>query len=146
MLITANTATHGAHTIAPSGSKPTATRRQPYAPSFITTPASSILAAVGAAEWPCGAHVWNGHMPAKIAKPTNITGNTTACSPLEKSTVISTRKSKVFNPEAKNSASIPINTNALPPKEYITSFIAAYSRFAPPQMAIRKYLGTIAIS
>ena len=105
-----------------------------------------MLAAVGAAEWPCGAHVWKGHIPPKMAKPTNINGNTTACSPAEKSTVISACKSNVFNPESKYSASIPINTSALPPKEYITSFIAAYSRFAPPQMAMRKYFGTMASS
>ena len=43
-------------TVTPQGSSPCgkrvmATRRQPYAPSFITTPASNIEAAVGAATW-----------------------------------------------------------------------------------------------
>ena len=32
-------------------------------------------AAVGAATWPVGAHVCKGHMPARIAKPTNTKGN-----------------------------------------------------------------------
>ena len=41
----------------PSGNKTIATRRQPYAPSFMMTPASSIDAAVGAATWPVGAQV-----------------------------------------------------------------------------------------
>ena len=49
MLMMATTAMHGAHACAPSGSSPIATRRQPYAPSFITTPANSMEVAVGAA-------------------------------------------------------------------------------------------------
>ena len=32
----------------------------------MTTPASSMEAAVGAATWPVGAQVWKGHMPARI--------------------------------------------------------------------------------
>ena len=74
MLMIATAATQGAQASAPKGSSPTATRRQPYAPSFITTPASSMLAAVGAATWPVGAQVWNGHMPAIMAKPKKISG------------------------------------------------------------------------
>ena len=38
------------------------------------------------------------------------------------------------------------STAALPTNEYSASFIAAYSRFAEPQIAIRKYFGMIAIS
>ena len=45
------------------------TRRIPNAPSFIRTPAWSIETAVGAATWPSGDHVWNGHMPASTPKP-----------------------------------------------------------------------------
>ena len=51
-----------------------ATRRQPYAPSFMTTPASSMEAAVGAATWPVGAQVWKGHMPARMANPVKTSG------------------------------------------------------------------------
>jgi len=53
----------------PAGKSIIATRRQPYAPSFITTPASSIDAAVGAAAWPVGAQVGNGHKPASTPNP-----------------------------------------------------------------------------
>ena len=40
----------------------------------MTTPASSMDAAVGAATWPVGAQVWKGHMPARIPKPTKTSG------------------------------------------------------------------------
>ena len=40
----------------------------------------NIEAAVGAATWPVGAQVWNGHMPANTAKPRNRTGNAHNCS------------------------------------------------------------------
>ena len=83
--ITASNANTSRHDPNPSNESPTdpsraetsviATRRQPYAPSFITTPASSIEAAVGAATWPVGAQVWNGHRPARIPNPTNTSGN-----------------------------------------------------------------------
>ena len=45
------------HACKPSGNSVIATRNAPYAPSFITTPASSMEAAVGAATWPVGAQV-----------------------------------------------------------------------------------------
>jgi len=48
--------------------------------SFITTPASSIEAPVGAATWPVGAHVWKGNMPARMAKPVKRKAKTTTCS------------------------------------------------------------------
>ena len=57
MPITASTAIHIFHASNPSGNNVIATRKQPYAPSFITTPASNIEAAVGAATCPVGAQV-----------------------------------------------------------------------------------------
>ena len=50
------------------------TRRIPNAPSFISTPAWSMLTAVGAATWPSGDQVWNGHRPARTPNPTMISG------------------------------------------------------------------------
>ena len=59
----------GAHASAPSGSTTMPTARMPNAPSFINTPACSMLTAVGAATWPSGDHVWNGHRPASTPNP-----------------------------------------------------------------------------
>ena len=50
-------------------------RRMPNAPSFISTPACSIETPVGAATWPSGDHVWNGHIPPNIPKPITKNGN-----------------------------------------------------------------------
>src|SRR5580698_7274738 len=115
----------------PRGNNPMATRRQPYAPSFITTPASSIDAAVGAAAWPVGAQVWNGHMPASTANPTNTSGKNTIWKCVEKCVPASASKLMLCPPEATHAATIPASTSALPANEYSASFIAAYSRCDP---------------
>ena len=46
------------HSVGNSG---IASRRNPYAPSLSSTPASSIEPAVGASVCASGSHVWNGH-------------------------------------------------------------------------------------
>src|SRR5881296_1148601 len=74
MPMTASSATSLCQAFKPSGNKVMATRKQPYAPNFITTPANNIEAAVGAATWPVGAQVCKGHNPARMAKPTNTSG------------------------------------------------------------------------
>ena len=47
----------GIQAAAPSGSNTIPTRIMPKAPSFISTPAWSILTPVGAATWPSGDQV-----------------------------------------------------------------------------------------
>ena len=54
--------------------------------------------------------------------------------------------SNVPRPAAKYAASTPINTKALPTKEYNTNFIAPYSFRVEPQIAMMKYFGMIANS
>ena len=49
----------------------------PNAPSFISTPACSIETPVGAATWPSGDQVWNGHRPASTPQPITKNGKTT---------------------------------------------------------------------
>ncbi len=105
------------HGSMPAGKSIMATRRQPYAPSFITTPASSIEAAVGAAACPVGAQVWNGHMPASTAKPTNTSGNSPICRCVERCAAASDSKLMLVPPVATHTAAIPASTSALPPKE-----------------------------
>src|SRR5271170_2104200 len=130
----------------PLGNNVIATRKAPYAPSFITTPASSIEAPVGAATWPVGAQVWKGHKPARIANPTNTSGNAHICMEIGYGYCASSTRFVVFAPAATYAARIPARTMALPKKEYNASFIAPYSRRVEPQMAIRKYLGMMANS
>src|SRR3954470_6242574 len=101
-------------------------------------------AAVGAATWPVGAQVWNGHRPAKIAKPTNTSGNAHIWKFGGKGYFANSNKLIVFAPEITNAAIIPIKTIALPTNEYSANFIAPYSRRVDPQIAIRKYFGIIA--
>src|SRR5882757_6182191 len=100
----ASHAMHGCQNASPTGNSGSATRRQPYAPSFITTPASSIEAAVGAATWPVGAHVWNGHKPAKIAKPTNTRGKAHIWKLGGKGNLASSSRLMVLAPETTNAA------------------------------------------
>ena len=56
-----------------------AIRKQPYPPSFISTPAWSIDTAVGAEAWPSGLHVWKGNRAPSTPKPTNTSGNQMRC-------------------------------------------------------------------
>jgi len=65
---------------AASGSRYIATRKQPYPPSFISTPAWSIDTAVGAEAWPSGLQVWKGNRAPSTPKPTKTSGNQTSCS------------------------------------------------------------------
>ena len=50
---------------AASGTKKVATRKQPYPPSFMETPARNMEAAVGADECPSGAQEWKGNSAVK---------------------------------------------------------------------------------
>ncbi len=52
-------------------------RMIPNAPSFISTPAWTMLTAVGAATWPSGDQVWKGQRPARTPQPIRNTGKTT---------------------------------------------------------------------
>src|SRR5512138_1134892 len=109
-------------------------------------PASIIDAAVGAATWPVGAQVWNGHMPARMANPTNTSGNAQSWKDREKGKPASSGRLKLDAPETTKAANNPTSTIALPTKEYSESFIAPYSFRVEPQIAMRKYLGMIASS
>ncbi len=59
----------GIQNSAPSGRSWIPRRMIPNAPSFIRTPAWSMLTAVGAATWPSGDQVWNGQRPARTPQP-----------------------------------------------------------------------------
>src|ERR1043166_5028511 len=146
MPMTAIHAIHHFQYSNPCGNNIIPARRQAYEPSFITTPASNMLAAVGAATWPVGAHVWNGHIPANTAKPTKMSGNAQRWNSGANLCCASVSRSNEVPPEAQNAASMPMNTKALPTKEYSTSFIAPYSLRVEPQIAMMKYLGMIASS
>src|SRR5207249_4392690 len=102
------------HESNPRGNSVIATRKQPYAPSFITTPASSIEAAVGAATWPVGAHVWNGHRPARIPNPTNTSGNAHIWKLTGRFAFASATNPVEWLPESAYAASNPIRTIADP--------------------------------
>ena len=57
MPTTASSAISGAQWRHPSGQRNMATRSTPKAPIFMSTPAWSMLTAVGAATWPTGDQV-----------------------------------------------------------------------------------------
>ena len=82
----------------------------------MTTPASNIEAAVGAAEWPVGAQVWNGHMPASTAKPMNTSGKQKNWKSGAKPMSLRASRSKVVPPALAHNARMPTKTNALPVK------------------------------
>ena len=105
------------HGSMPCGNNPMATRRQPYAPSFITTPASNIEAAVGAATWPVGAQVWKGHKPARIPNPTNVSGNAHNWKCGESPECASASSEVEWLPEVAYAASSTMSTMAEPTNE-----------------------------
>ncbi len=149
---TASTAISVCQYLIPAGNSTIATRRHPYAPSFITTPASNIDAAVGAATWPVGAQVWNGHKPAKIAKSRRTPAETpSAGTPrgnghLRQRRQIERRDARL----ARAPRQTPRSARPTPARSPQTSRAPASSRRTPcrvdPQIAIRKYFGMIAIS
>src|SRR5271157_5330174 len=107
-------------------------------------PASSMEAAVGAATWPVGAQVCRGQIPASTAKPKNITGNAQNWNWEEKWNRESSCRSR--EPPVEYAASRAISTRAPPKNEYKASFIAPYALLVEPQVAIRKYFGTMTSS
>ena len=124
----------GIQASAPSGSSTMPTRIMPKAPSFINTPAWSMLTPVGAATWPSGDQVWKGHKPASTPKPIMNSGKTQFWkaglnSPLSARMPSSTME-KVPLPTwaaATYKARMPIQMSTLPPTSTSISFIAPYS-------------------
>ena len=117
MPVTASAATGICHALAPSGNNVIATRNAPYAPSFMTTPARSMDAAVGAATWPVGAQVWNGQRPARIAKPTNTNGKAQYWKSSGNGYFASSNRLIVYAPAITYAAMMPMSTIALPTNE-----------------------------
>ena len=66
--------TTGTQKRVPSGKRTMPMRMTPKAPSFMSTPACSIDTAVGADACPSGDQVWKGNTPARVPKPSQISG------------------------------------------------------------------------
>ena len=64
-----STISSGTNTKVDSGNTVTEILRNPYAPIFSITPASSIEPAVGAWTWASGSHVWTGTLGILVANP-----------------------------------------------------------------------------
>src|SRR5262245_55514719 len=78
--ITDSAATSGTPTDATAnGVSGSANRRNPYEPSFSSTPASSTEPAVGSTASAKGTQVWNGNNGTLIANPANSARNTPTC-------------------------------------------------------------------
>src|SRR5580658_3682875 len=101
----------------PMGKSVMATRNAPYAPNFMTTPASSMEAAVGAATWPVGAQVWKGQRPARMAKPTKTTMKAQFWKAGGNGYFANSTKSNVLPPATTYAAISPTRTMALPTNE-----------------------------
>ena len=107
----------GIQSSAPSGSIWTPSRRIPKAPSFIRTPAWTMLTPVGAATWPSGDQVWKGHIPASTPKPTISSGKNMRWKLSENTTWLLSDRSgilKVPRPPSTNIARIAIHISTLP--------------------------------
>ncbi len=139
MLMTANVASNHATSCTwkpfVSWNIPTDMRSSPYPPIFNSTPASMMLTAVGASVWASGSQLWNGHSGILTANAVNRKNQITPAGinrsfpairsgmPWIPSDGIDTM-ANVSTPEDRNSASMPISMNALPPSVKITNFIA----------------------
>ena len=74
ILRTQRKATTGIQVCAPTGNISRHILITAYAPSFIKTPACSILTAVGAAACPAGDHEWKGIIGISAANPNSRKG------------------------------------------------------------------------
>ncbi len=165
MFTTATAPTSGAQVTAASGASTIPTRITPNAPSFINTPACSMLTAVGAEAWPSGLQVWKGNTPASVPKPSQSRGKTHICVERGKGTAASWPRSKVRAPARDQRPRMATRMAAEPTRSIRVSFIAAYSRLPTanrlqairngprggtwwllPQIPISRYMGRTAIS
>ena len=106
MLNMHNTAAIGISSLVVSGRISKATRIIEKCPSFISTPACSMLVAAGAAAWPTGDHECNGQIGAIDANPKNTRIQIILSSVVPSTGIFmrlacsrSTKISKVFSPE-----------------------------------------------
>ena len=135
------------NSLAASGIRYMAIRKQPYPPNFISTPAWSIDTAVGAEAWPSGLHVWNGKRAPNTPNPRKVRGNQIHC--CAKGILCSCAISRMFivvPPAPKKIPKMPISKKAEPPINISVSFMAAYSLRPEPHTPISKYIGISAIS
>src|SRR4051812_27043778 len=111
------------------------------------TPARSTEPMVGASVWASGNHVWNGHIGTLMANPSATAPNATSwnvwLNPPEAPNFANATMSNVCGAGprkyiARNASSM----NTEPNKVYRKNLMLAYSRFAEPQIAMRKYIGT----
>ena len=148
----------------PSGSSSIPTRMMPKAPSFISTPACSMLTVVGAATCPSGDHVCSGHIPASSPNPTITSGKTTRWnsgekpgpppSPPERANSESAGMLNVPRPASLYMTMIATHTSRLAATIISTSFIAPYSLgrskvlnlVLDPHTPMSRYIGTMASS
>jgi len=99
--------------------------------------------AVGASTWASGSQVWNGNTGTLIANPRNSARKTiiwnlgaNGCAALR------VTMSNVCGSVEKYIASMASRIATLPRRVYRKNLMAAYSRLGPPQIPIRKYIGT----
>ena len=144
----------GAQASAPSGIVCIPTRIIPNAPSFISTPACSMLTDVGAETCPSGDHVCSGHSPPSRPKPTISNGNIHFWNDSSNPTLCRSTRLNVFRSAWTNIAMIETQMSTLPPTRNSTSFMALYSfdrvkrgkLVLEPQKEISRYIGSTAIS
>ena len=113
-----------------------------------------MLTAVGAATWPSGDQVWNGHIPASTPNPTMRNGKKTLWKVSDKTASSSSRMLKVPSPASTKIAIMAIHIRTLPATRYKVSFMAPYSlsrlKVAKvellPQTPMRRYMGSTASS
>ncbi len=124
---------------------------KPYVPILSSTPARITLPAVGASTCASGSHVWNGNIGTFIANPRKIPQKTSAAAGAFAANGCACAiliMLKVCPPASlttsgeKYIARIPSSIVMLPIMVYRKNLIAAYSLRGPPQIPIRKYIGT----
>jgi len=124
-------------------------------PIFSRTPARSTDTGAGAWTWASGSHVWNGTTGTFTAKPRNIarnapiatvsggTPNHESSPPAAIARAISGSANELTeSPSANTRLMNPRNIRSDAAFVYTKNFIAAYFRRGPPQIPMRKYIGT----
>src|SRR3989338_4097554 len=141
-------AMRNAHSFVVCGKSQYATRRIEKWPSFISTPACSMLTAAGAAAWPTGDQECMGHNGAIDANPKKsriqialrIHGENCCSCPC------SSIKLKVCSPVPTYVNRIPSRATTAPADRNNVSFIAAYSLLLEAKLKMKPTESRLAVS
>ncbi len=120
-------------------------RMNPYPPIFSSTPARTMLTAVGASVWASGNQVWTGQTGSLMAKATRKNQKASAVGmAMSRCPAPASESSTMLKvpPGATNMATMLTSMKALPRMVNTRNFMAEYSLRPVPHMEMSRYMGS----